>query len=95
MAKRRVSEPSAAVVPDSFESPESSLIARADYFRETHVMMLTLNSVRSVHGMPKKEEVLYRFDGFPENTWNEFAQAASKGTFFNKVIRPFWVGKEL
>lgn len=72
-----------------FESPESHLVARAEYDRDTNIMLLTL---KDTSRKGREGEKVYRYS-IPENLWNEFTTAASKGRFFSQVIRPSYAGR--
>lgn len=72
------------LIPRSFESPESSTIIRATYDPETLTMRVTFKKV--------PVEATYQYNKFPAETWVDFEQAESKGVYFSKFIRPFYVG---
>lgn len=70
-------------IPFTFESPESSSIARAHYDVVTKQL-----SIEMCGG----DRPTYRFGGIGPQLWIEFYQAESKGKFFAARIRPFYVG---
>lgn len=64
-----------------FDSPESSTILGGSYDPTTSTL-----TVRFVTGKT------YDFGSFPLKLWREFYLAASKGSYFGKVIRPMFAG---
>lgn len=68
--------------PLSFNSPESKLIARASYDSQKGVMTIWFSA-----------GTCYTYAGIGASMWQDFEQAASKGSFFGKVIRPMYAGK--
>lgn len=77
-----------AELPDSFESPESSIVASANYDEGTRLLMVALRKGPNV----TKE---YTYDGFPLMEWAEFVTAPSKGQYFSERIRPRYKGRPL
>ena len=72
-------------IPDSFESPESSLIVRASYNEGQQVLSIYLKKT--------KKEGERRYDySIPPELWAEFFMAPSKGKFFSQQIRPWFAG---
>ena len=69
-------------IPDSFTSPESTSIAGADYDANTRTLY-----VRFTNGKT------YRGQDFPAEAWRAFVQADSKGSHFNRRIRPLYLMK--
>lgn len=82
----RATKEALADTPDSFESPESSLIAGASYDRHTWALDVRFKRTR-------EESDTYRYEGINPNQWREFVQSTSKGAFFNQQIRPLVPGK--
>lgn len=74
------------MIPDSFESPESSLIVRASYDEEQQVLSLYFRKTK------KEGEKHYDYN-IPPALWAEFVQAPSKGAFFSQRIRPWFGGR--
>lgn len=73
-------------VRDSFESPESSNIARASYGGQE----LTITFRPKAEGERLR---CYSYRNVPEALWKEFkAEALSKGKFFAICIRPYYPG---
>lgn len=81
--------------PLSFESPESSTIKGASYDPQAQQMRIVfLGAAYGLmvgHQVPK--EKAYDYPGFPPNEWRDFTQAASKGAYFSRHIRPRYTGK--
>lgn len=78
---------------DAFESPESSLIARATYHHESQYLSVWLRKVPGLHESDTAEvTVCYTFGAVSRSLWDEFAASPSKGAFFNQRIRPFFHG---
>lgn len=73
-------------VPSSFESPESSLIARAEYDVTTCIAVVDIKAGPS-------RVVQYTYS-FPPDVWEEWEQAESKGSYFSTVIRPMYAGRK-
>lgn len=69
-------------VPVSFDSPESKLIAGATYDSGQQIMTVHFQAGTT-----------YTYVGIKADLWREFTQAASKGSFFGKAIRPMFAGK--
>lgn len=68
----------------SFDSPESSTIAGADYDPETQRLIIRFKSGKS-----------YQFEHMTQAQWDMFDAAVSKGAFFNQQIRPLFSGTQL
>ncbi len=66
-----------------FDSPESSTVIRGEYDWDTCQLLVTF-----------KAGSRYRFK-IPEEMWQEFAMAESKGGYFAARIRPFYLGEKL
>lgn len=75
-------------VPTSFESPESSTIAGASFERTTGIL-----TVEFKRGSRERTPKRYVYENFPSLKWLDFLEADSKGAFFAKEIRPFFVGR--
>lgn len=69
----------------SFESPESSLVARAEYHVGPNICYITLKV--------KDGERTFGYVGVSASLWQEFEQSPSKGAFFSRNIRHQFVGK--
>lgn len=54
----------------------SSLLSRADYDKETQVLNVTFNSGGT-----------YEYKNVPEFIFEDFKKAASKGEYYNRVIK--------
>lgn len=80
------SEDVVADMPMSFDSPESSNIARASY--DSDYQQLTVDFKRDSRG----DQVRYVFPKVSLALWIEFYQAPSKGKFFQSRIKPMFVG---
>ena len=74
--------PNPDYIPDTFTSPESTSIAGADYDANTRTLY-----VRFTNGKT------YRGQDFPAEAWRDFVQASSKGSHFNRRIRPLYLMK--
>lgn len=70
----------------TFDSPDSSSIARAAYLPDSRELRVTFRR--------KTLEVTYTYANVPQSLWEEFDAATSKGTFFGKHIRPLYSGVE-
>lgn len=70
------------VVPPSFDSPESKLVAGATYDSGQQVLTIHFQAGTT-----------YTYGGIDKAMWLEFQQATSKGNYFSKAIRPMYVGK--
>lgn len=70
-------------VPESFESPESSNVAGAQYDSLSQSLTVRFKSKE-----PKPEAVYRSTIPVPPTTWVEFLHAPSKGAFYNQIIRP-------
>jgi hypothetical protein len=70
--------------PLSFDSPDSAMIIRAEYDPTTQVMTVEFKRPGSN---------VYVYGGIEPKLWQDFEQAASKGTFFARRIRPLYVGR--
>ncbi len=78
---------------DSFECPESSNIYRAFYIKSDKTLVISFkDSKDSDH--PKSA---YEYHDVPEDIWNQFKSAPSKGQFARKaiVINPKYSGVKL
>lgn len=62
-----------ANIPNSFDSPESSNILRAQYDRGQRILKVTFK---------RGAQSTYLAGGVPLDLWRDFACAASKGGFF-------------
>lgn len=85
-SKRKPLETVVADVPLTFQSPESSNIARAEY--DPDCRQLSVEFKRQDKGA----SVTFLYPGFPLSLWIEFFQADSKGKFFASRIRPLYTG---
>lgn len=74
--------------PLSFDSPESSVIDRAEYCPLTRTLKCYYK--RSEKSPTSR---VYVFADVPLNRWMELVQAPSKGAYFNRHIRPLYSGK--
>lgn len=79
-------EPNEEDCSGSFESPESGTIVGADYDASTETLTVVF---RRAHGWDT-----YRYPSVPQNLWNEFLGAPSKGACFAALIRPFYTGRK-
>jgi len=68
---------------DSFESPESELVARASYDYGSQVLEIVLKL--------KGGEKTFLTTGVPKTMWEEFRDSQSKGGFFNRYIRTMYL----
>ena len=83
-SRTTVTEPETSeTLPMHFESPESSALHGASYDPDTEVLTVVLSHNG---GTP------YDYDKFPRVMWKEFLEAPSKGTYFQKRIRPVFSG---
>lgn len=71
-------------IPLSFDSPDSTMIARAEYDPTTETMTVEFK---------RPGANVYTYGSFPAKVWEEFEQAPSKGSFFAKHIRPLFSGR--
>lgn len=78
----------ASKLPDAFESPESSSIARATYDESAKMLLVGIKK-----GPNLTQEYVY--SGVEPHQWAEFVTAKSKGQYFNTRIRPLFAGKPL
>lgn len=95
MAKRKkvVEQPEALdtarqEVYESFQSPESSLVASAHYNVQTRQLDVTLRP-QSLNDTEKT----YAYAGVILQDWHDFYHSPSKGRFFGERIRRMYVGK--
>lgn len=72
---------------ESFDSPDSSTIAGAEYHPESRELRITFKR--------KGFTVGYLYAGFPLDMWEQFDAATSKGAFFGRHIRPLYSGVEV
>lgn len=77
-----------ATVPLSFESPESSSIASATYYLDTHKLSVSFYT-------PTKEIKTYELEAVPLSIWEPFCRAESKGSHYNQYIRPFFPARRV
>lgn len=75
-------------VPESFESPESSTIAAAEYNRETQTLSVMFKRKGNTQDR-------YDYPNVPEELWGRFVAAESKGQFFGSYIRPVYDGTHI
>lgn len=68
----------------AFLSPESSNIVGAAYNTLTHELYITFRGNRK-----------YGYAGFPEDLFDQFHNAHSKGGYFAEVIKPTWTGVKI
>lgn len=73
-------------LPDSFESPESSLIAGATYDKKSWELQVRFKRTRELSDT-------YSYPSISPALWRGFVQSESKGAFFNQCIRPLAPGK--
>lgn len=73
-------------LPDSFESPESSLIAGASYNKKTWELLVRFKRTR-------EESDTYGYQSISPALWKGFVESPSKGAYFNQNIRPIAQGK--
>lgn len=73
-------------LPDSFESPESSVIAGARY--DAASMTLTVD-IRKGPNVTQE----YVYSNVKADVWAEFVTAESKGKYFSAAIRPMFAGR--
>lgn len=67
---------------ESFDSPESGLIRGAIYDKDKLELLVTFTHTGFT----------YKYAGISNELWTQFHTAASKGSFFGKVIRPMYAG---
>lgn len=67
---------------DTFDSPESSTIARGVYSYGAQVLLVYFTSGKG-----------YAYGGVDSGTWEQFRDAKSKGAFFGAFIRPMYAGQ--
>lgn len=72
--------PDAPIEVDSFESPESTQVQRANYNPETQTLYIDF---KDKDGLFKSS---YRYSNFPMSLWEEFKAAPSKGSFLAEEI---------
>lgn len=84
---------------DSFESPESSNIVRAQYNKVTQQMIVIFKRERAQKHPelvpPPEIQVRYAYEEITLAQWLDFATAKSKGEFFAANIRPLFSGRKL
>lgn len=89
MAKSLGALPNVLDIPTEFTSPESTAMVGASYNPESGRLMVTFR--KPTKTAPLGEETR-GFDRVPIHLWIEFQEAASKGAYFNKHIRPLYSG---
>lgn len=70
--------------PREFSDPDSSVIAGAYYTPESLELVVSIKAGELVRE--------YTFGGVPAQTYVEFYQAKSRGSYFNRFIRPTFGG---
>ena len=72
--------------PLEFESPESNLVAGATYTPGQDILKVRLWTKMGVNTN------VYRYGSVPPQVWAGFVQADSKGSYFQRCIRPMFLG---